>query len=107
MARMLCDSPRLWHHGGVERLESLGGDYFKKLGERGKQSKVYKPYQLIGLEVAAALRDHRHKALYIRLAKDHREPERLLALAKDVAGRPGIKNRGAYFMRLLYDGPAH
>jgi hypothetical protein len=74
--------------------------YLKKLRERGKESHVYRKYQLIGLEVAQILSDEKHKSLYIKLAKEH-GADQLMRLAKDVAERRGIRNKGAYFMRVL------
>jgi hypothetical protein len=74
--------------------------YLEELKRRGKESHVYRKYQLIGLEISQILQDEKHKALYIKLAKEH-SPERLMSLAKDVAGRNNIKNKGAYFMTLL------
>ncbi|MDR3401420.1 MAG: hypothetical protein P4L99_02890, partial [Chthoniobacter sp.] len=53
-----------------------------------------------GLEMSQLLRDERHKALYIKLAKDG-NPDKMLALAKDVATREAVKNKGAYFMAIL------
>ncbi|RME60016.1 hypothetical protein D6779_03010 [Candidatus Parcubacteria bacterium] len=70
------------------------------LRERGKKSHVYRDYQLIGLEIAQLLQDESHKSFYIKLAKE-RNPALLLALAKDIAQKPGIKNRGAYFTKVL------
>lgn len=75
-------------------------NYIKKLKERGKESHVYKKFQLIGLEIARLLNDNGHKALYIKLAKD-KNPETLLAMAKDVADRKNIENKGGYFMKVL------
>lgn len=76
-------------------------DYLEKVKERSKESKVYAPHQLMGLELAEILNDPKHKALYIRLAKLHKSAN-LLAIAKSVAERKNIKNKGAYFMKLLY-----
>lgn len=72
----------------------------KELKRRGKDSHVYRKYQLTGLAIAEALRDERHKSLYIKLAKEG-NGERLFALAKEVAENRHVKNRGAYFMALL------
>jgi hypothetical protein len=71
-----------------------------ELKRRAKESRVYRKYQLLGLAIAEALKDERHKSLYIKLAKEH-GGEKLLRLAKDIAERKGVKNRGAYFMALL------
>ena len=73
--------------------------YLKELARRSKESRIYRKYQLTGLLIAEILHDEKHKALYIKLAKEG-NGERLLALAKDVAERKNIKNKGAYFMRL-------
>ncbi len=76
------------------------GTYIKKLKQRAKESHVYRKYQLLGLEISQVLKDERHKALYIKLAKE-KNGDRLLRLAKDIADRKNIKNMGAYFMTLL------
>jgi hypothetical protein len=78
--------------------------YIKKLRDRARESHIYRKYQLLGLEIAHALGDERHKSLYIKLAKE-RGGERLLRLAKEIAERRGVKNRGAYFMTLLKGRP--
>lgn len=88
----------------METFGNLGKDYVQRLDRRARESHVYRSYQLVGLELADILRDSRHKALYIKIAKDHADHHRLLILAKDIAGRPSVKNKGAYFMRLLFDG---
>lgn len=75
-------------------------DYLKELKERGKTSRVYREYQLVGLLVAEILGDEKHKSLYIKLAREH-GTEKMLRLAKDVADRKRVKNKGAYFMRML------
>jgi hypothetical protein len=74
--------------------------YVKELKRRGKESHVYRKYQLIGLEISQILHDEKHKALYIKLAKED-SGDRLLGLAKDIAGRTNVKNKGAYFMSVL------
>jgi hypothetical protein len=74
--------------------------YMAELKRRGKESHVYRNYQLIGLEIADILGDRSHKALYIKLAKEGNQ-RRLLAIAKDVAERREIKNQGAYFMKVI------
>jgi hypothetical protein len=71
-----------------------------ELKRRAKDSHVYRKYQLFGLEISQILNDEKHKALYIKLAKE-RNAERLLQLAKEVAEKKDVKNRGAYFMALL------
>lgn len=78
-------------------------DYLETLKKRAKESKVYSYHQLVGLSIAELLEDDKHKALYMKLAKLHNS-DKLLKLAKDVAERKNIKNKGAYFMKLLYDG---
>ncbi len=80
--------------------KSLREAYMDELARRGKESHVYRKYQLIGLEISEILRDERHKALYIKLAKEG-GADRMLALAKDVATRDEVKNKGAYFMAIL------
>jgi len=50
--------------------------------------------------IAEILHDDKHKALYIKLAKE-RNQNKLLELAKGIAERPNIKNKGAYFMKMV------
>jgi hypothetical protein len=78
----------------------LSEDYAKKLRERISKNRVYRDYQAIGLEIAETLEDKKHIALYIKLAREHSAHE-LLRIAKDVAQRNEVTNKGAYFMRLL------
>lgn len=78
----------------------IGKEYIKELKRRAKKSRVYKNYQLIGLEIAQMLQDEKHKSLYIKLAKNNNS-ETLLATAKDISGKKGIKNKGAYFMAII------
>jgi len=75
-------------------------DYMKALRERGKTSRIYRKYQLDGLEIAVLLGDERHKALYIKLAKE-RDTGMLRRLAASIAEQPNVKNKGALFMYLL------
>lgn len=75
-------------------------DYLELLRKRAKESKVYSPHQLTGLMIAEILGDEKHKALYIKLAKNN-DADTLLKLAKDVADRNNIMNKGAYFMKLF------
>jgi hypothetical protein len=76
--------------------------YMAELKRRAKESHVYRDYQLTGLEIADILGDRAHKALYIKFAKEG-NPGRLLAVAKDVAERKEVKNKGAYFMRVVME----
>ena len=79
---------------------ALTEDYLKNLKQRGKDSHIYRKYQLLGLEIAQVLQDEKHKSLYIKLAKEH-GADKMMRIAKEVAERRGIKNKGAYFMRVL------
>jgi hypothetical protein len=81
-------------------MATTASSYVKKLKQRAKDSHVYRKYQLMGLEIAQILEDEKHKSLYIKLAKEH-GGEKMMRLAKDVAERRGIKNKGAYFMKIL------
>ena len=76
--------------------------YIAELARRAKESHVYRNYQLTGLEIADILHDRSHKALYIKLAKEGNQ-HCLLAAAKDIAERKDVKNRGAYFMRVVME----
>lgn len=79
-------------------------DYFKELTARSEKNKnrVSQHFQSTGLAIAEILEDSSHKALYIKLAKQYDEIT-LTSLAKRIAENKQIKNRGAYFMRLLQD----
>jgi len=74
-------------------------EYAAALQERGKKARVTQQFQMIGLEIATILRDFEHKAIYIKYTKELGS-ERMLMLAKDVASRRDVKNRGAYFMKV-------
>ncbi len=76
-------------------------DYLKALRERGKKSKVYVQFQDVGLTIAGLLNDEKHKALYIKLAKEN-EADELLRLAKQITEKKNIKNKGAYFMKVWH-----
>lgn len=80
---------------------AIVADYLKLIRKRAKESRVYKKYQLAGLEIAEVLKDSKNKSLYIKLAKEG-NPDDLLRLAKEVAYRKNVKNKGAYFMRILF-----
>lgn len=71
------------------------------LRERSKKSRVYKKHQMIGLMLAELLKDDKHKALYIKLAKEH-DHEKLLSIARGVSDKMNVKNKGAYFMGILF-----
>lgn len=77
-----------------------GGKYLEELKKRAKESKVYRPFQLDGLEISQILGDEKHKALYIKLAKEG-NPRELMRLAKEVAENSKVNNKGAYFMSCL------
>lgn len=81
----------------------ISKNYLEELKKRNKESHVYKKYQMIGLMLSEILRDEEHKALYIKLAKE-RDEEELMSLAKSIAEKKDVKNKGAYFMRVLFDG---
>lgn len=74
--------------------------YLDELKRRGKESHVYQKYQLVGLEISQILQDEKHKALYIKLAKEM-DGDKLMGIAKDIAERSNVKNKGAYFMSVL------
>lgn len=80
--------------------KSSNKTYLDVLKARKKTSRVYKIHQSTGLALAEILDDEKHKSLYMKLAKEHGS-QKLIELAKDVAARKNVKNKGAYFMRLL------
>ncbi len=81
-------------------LGEESGEYFKELKARSNKSRVYRSYQALGLTLASMLGDLKHKALYIKLAKQM-NGARLMALAKSIAEKKDVINRGAYFMKVL------
>jgi hypothetical protein len=85
-----------YYHYVIPRSEK----YIKELRQRAKKSRVYRKHQAIGITIAETLSDRAHTSLYIKLAKE-KNGEKLLWLAKDVAERKGVKNKGAYFMYCL------
>lgn len=79
----------------------LDPNYLELLKERGKESHVYKSFQLTGLEIADMLGDRDHKALYIKLAKQYSATQ-LMSVARRIVDMKGIHNKGAYFMRVFF-----
>jgi len=80
---------------------NIAEGYMDKVRTRRKtSSRVSRPYQLLGLEIADLLEDRKHKALYIKLAKE-KNPIELLRLAKEVQEQKTIINKGAYFMSII------
>lgn len=75
--------------------------YLKTLRERASKSRIYRKYQLTGLSLAKLLNDREHKALYMKLAKQH-DADKLLVLARRIADKKDIKNKGAYFMSVFF-----
>ena len=84
----------------MERIRSVGKEYWTLLEQRAQNSRVSRHHQLVGLNLALILQDMRHKSLYIKLAKIY-DPDRLLGLAKEIAEKKAVMNRGAYFMRIV------
>jgi hypothetical protein len=78
----------------------LSPDYVEELKNRMAKNRVYKDYQATGLDIAEILDDSAHKALYMKLAKKINN-QVLMGLAKDIAQRATVKNKGAYFMKML------
>jgi len=75
------------------------GKFIAELKKRGRRSRIYRHFQLIGLEIAMHLADEKHKSLYIKMAKIG-DADALLVLARRVGDNRRVKNKGAYFMRL-------
>ncbi len=84
----------------MNTMKDINRDYLKTLQERAKKSRVYKPYQSTGLALAEILEDQEHKALYMRMAKIY-DGNELVRIAKDLAERKNVDNKGAYFMTLV------
>ncbi|MDE2001009.1 MAG: hypothetical protein KGI60_00395 [Patescibacteria group bacterium] len=86
----------------MDQLGDLNKSYVNTLKDRVKKSHVYQPHQSTGLLLAEILGDKEHKSLYMRLAKTHNSAE-LVRIAKDIAERKSVENKGAYFMKLLQE----
>ncbi|MFH1162314.1 MAG: hypothetical protein V1696_03530 [Candidatus Jorgensenbacteria bacterium] len=81
-------------------MQKASRGYAEVIRERGKMSRVRRSFQFSGLMLSELLHDRSHKAIYLGLARKYNN-DWLLRLAKDVVSREGVKNRGAYFMRLF------
>lgn len=90
------------YNNTMRQLDNASDKYLEALKERSKKSRVHRSYQLIGLNLAEILQDQKHKALYIKLAKNH-DSGKLMRIAKSVAEKSDVRNKGAYFMRVLYE----
>jgi len=85
----------------MKSLQESSKGYLEELSKRGKKSGIHRSFQAIGYEIAVILEDLPHKSLYIKLAKTM-DGQHLLGIAKDVASRTTIENKGAYFMKIVY-----
>ncbi|MFA6495253.1 MAG: hypothetical protein WC246_03105 [Candidatus Paceibacterota bacterium] len=74
-------------------------DYLALLQKRAKESRAYRSFQAVGTDVADILGDRAHIALYIKIAKTI-DSQTLLQTAKTVMQNSGVRNPGAYFMRI-------
>jgi len=81
-------------------MKGLDKKYLEEIKGRKTDSRVYSAHQLLGLKLAELLDDKKHVSLYMKLAREQ-DSQRLLSFAKDVSEREGIRNKGAYFMRLV------
>ncbi len=75
-------------------------DYLGKIKNRVKNARVYKKFQATGLEMAELLNDAKHKALYMKIAKEYSEQD-ILPLAKRISQNKKVAKKGAYFMSVL------
>lgn len=85
----------------MKRIRESGNEYFAELNKRLKKSRAYQLHQSIGVEIAQILEDGSHISLYIKLAKQHNQ-QKLLTLAKSIAEKKNVKNKGGYFMKLFH-----
>ncbi len=84
----------------MDPLGKMTSSYIQELRRRTSESHAYKSYQLTGLEIANILEDWEHKSLYMRLAKERGE-SKMMQLAKEVAEKKNVENKGAYFMMVI------
>lgn len=77
----------------------IGREYLDEIRKRAGKSRVYSQHQMIGLTLAQLLEDEKHKAFYMKLAKEY-NAQTLLGIARDVSERD-LKNKGSYFMTIL------
>lgn len=73
------------------------GDILKDYQKKEEDRYISREFQTFGLELAEALDDMAHKALYIKLAKT--TPRGLLEAAKSfVVDAPNVRSKGKLFM---------
>ena len=84
----------------MRSIDDSRNEYMRELSRRSSESRAYGPHQLTGLEIANILEDWEYKSLYMKLAKKHGGSE-MLRLAKTVAENKEVRNKGAYFMKIL------
>ena len=83
----------------MKDLGSSRSEYLESLKKRSKRPYATQPFQILGYEIAVALKDLKNRGLYMRLAKTH-NPEQLLAIAKDISQNRNIKNKTHYFLKV-------
>ncbi|MEK7608476.1 MAG: hypothetical protein AAB495_02770 [Patescibacteria group bacterium] len=79
----------------------IAPNYLNEIRIRKKRSRVYADFQLLGLEIAELLGDEEHKSLYIKMAKRY-EARDLRKIAKEISQNKSVKNKGAYFMKIVF-----
>lgn len=73
------------------------GDILREYPKKEEDKYISREFQTFGLELAEALGDTKHKALYIKLAKE--TPRGLLEAAKSfVIDAPNARSKGKLFM---------
>lgn len=77
-------------------------DSIKKLERRTKKSRIKYHYQLIGLELASMLGDIKNRSLYIKIAKENKDYQKLLHIAKSICDDKKIRNKAGYFMKAIF-----
>lgn len=78
-------------------------EFFEKLQRRAQKTRIKHKFQLVGLMIASLLQDTKNKSLYIKIAKQEKNHEKLLALAKSISENDKIRNKGGYFMAAIFE----
>ena len=91
---MLCGQTSRDHN--MKSIKSI----ISETKHKDRPKNLSREFQVYGVYLAESLEDTKHYSLYIKLAKENNQ-DRLMRLAKEVAEKKNIKNKGAYFMSLL------
>ena len=85
----------------MKQIDLSIDDFVNKIVKRRSHHIKYQ-FQLVGLQLATILGDQKNKSLYIKIAKERKDYDRLLNIANSIKEDLRVENKGAVFMAQIY-----